>query len=272
MSRPAPDASREDALHPHHSPSDFNLAEKAAIALGLLSLSLLLYGVCYWLFGDLGLIQKYFMLHLAFLPVHALVLTVILEELLTFREHISRRRRLNTYLGVFFRRMGIDLYLRLVGLLDNREELEEIILVQPGWNHRDFHTARRRLIQFQPRMRPDPQGMRALLDFLASNDNEILEMTRNPYLWEFDNFYRMVVAFFHFLEQTRFRDEPALASPWLLGHLAQEAGKTLQMLLLIWLGYLEQLKKDHPLLFRSQLGVHNTVIPILLDEEWQERN
>lgn len=258
-------------MRPHHSAPYFNLAEKAVIALGLLGLSLLLYGATYWLFGDLPLMQKYFMLHLAFLPVHALVLTVILEELLTFRERISRRRRLDTYLGVFFRRMGIDLYLRLVGLLENREELEGIILVQPSWHHRDFREARRRLARFEPRMRPDPQGMRELLDFLTSNDHEILEMTRNPYLWEFDNFYRMVVAFFHFLEQTRFRDEPALTSPWLLGHLAQEAGKTLQMLLLIWLGYLEQLKKDHPILFRSQLGVHNTVIPILLDEEWEER-
>lgn len=259
-------------MRPHHAASYFNLAEKAVIALGLLGLSLLLYGVTYWLFGDLPLMQKYFMLHLAFLPVHALVLTVILEELLSFRERISRRRRLNTYLGVFFRRMGIDLYLRLVGLLDNREELEGIILVQPHWHHRDFREARRRLTQFEPQMRPDPQGMRELLEFLAGNDHEILEMTRNPYLWEFDNFYRMVVAFFHFLEQTRFRDEPALTSPWLLGHLAQEAGKTLQMLLLIWLGYLEQLKKDHPILFRSQLGVHNTVVPILLDEDWDERN
>jgi hypothetical protein len=258
-------------LRPHHSASHFNLAEKAVIALGLLGLSLLLYGVNFWLFGDLDLMRKYFMLHLAFLPVHALVLTVILEELLNFRERISRLRRLDTYLGVFFRRMGIDLYLRLVVLLDNREELEDIILVQPGWNHRDFRNAHRRLARFQPRMRPDPQGMRALLDFLVANDNEILEMTRNPYLWEYDNFYRMVVAFFHFLEQTRFRDEPALASPWLLGHLAEEAGRTLLMLMHIWLGYLEQLKKDHPALFRSQLGVHNTVIPILLDEEWEER-
>lgn len=257
-------------MHPHHSSSYFNLAEKTVIALGLLGLSLLLYGLCYWLFGDLDLIRKYFMLHLAFLPVHALVLTVILEELLNFRERTSRRRRLDTYLGVFFRRMGIDLYLRLVGLLENREELEGIILVHPGWTRHDFRDAHRRLARFHPRMRPDPQGMRELLAFLVANEGEILEMTRNPYLWEFDNFYRMVVAFFHFLEQTRFRDEPALASPWVLGHLAEEAGRTLLMLMHLWLGYLEQLKKEHPTLFRSQLGVHNTVIPILLDEEWQE--
>lgn len=257
-------------MHPHHSSSYFNLVEKSVIALGLVGLSLLLYGFSYWLFGDLDLIRKYFMLHLAFLPVHALVLTVILEELLNFRERASRRHRLDTYLGVFFRRMGIDLYLRLVSLMENREELESIILVHPRWTHRDFREAHRRLARLQPRMQPDPQGMRALMDFLLANESEILEMTRNPYLWEFDNFYRMVVAFFHFLEQTRFRDQPTLASPWLLGHLAEEAGRTLLMLMHIWLGYLEQLKKDHPALFRSQLGVHNTVIPILLDEEWQE--
>ncbi|MCA1988237.1 MAG: hypothetical protein LDL07_03695, partial [Desulfarculus sp.] len=81
-------------MHPHHSSSYFNLVEKSVIALGLVGLSLLLYGFSYWLFGDLDLIRKYFMLHLAFLPVHALVLTVILEELLNFRARASRRHRL----------------------------------------------------------------------------------------------------------------------------------------------------------------------------------
>jgi hypothetical protein len=53
-------------------------------------------------------------------------------------------------------------------------------------------------------------------------------------------------------------------------HLARDVGKALTMLLGLWLHYLEFLKRDHPVLFSFQAGVHNTVQPLMLEDEWEE--
>lgn len=250
----------------HH----LELAEKLFIALALVGLSLSLYGLVYLLFGDLLLIQKYFLLHLGFLPIHALVLTIIFEELLKFREKTGRQRRLNIFLGVFFRQMGADIYVRMMALVDNRDALDRLTLVQPEWTRHDFRRARQQLAQFQPAMRDDPAGLADLLAHLVRHEREVVEMTRNPDLWEFENFYRTVVALFHLIEQAHLRGGSAAMGPWALRRLEQDVGQAMLMLLKLWLTYLEFLKHEHPVLFRFKMGVHNTVQPLIVEEDWEE--
>jgi hypothetical protein len=246
------------------------LIEKLLIALALVCLSLLIYGLAFLLFGDLALIQKYFLLHLGFLPIHALVLTIIFEELLNFREKTSRRRRLNVFLGVFFRQMGAEIYVRMAALLENREELDRLTLVQPHWTGRDFRRARQQLGQFQPVLRADPAALSGLLDYLVEHEREVVEMTRNPHLWEFENFYRTIVALFHLIEEANLHRDLTSLSPWVLRTLSADTGQAMLMLLKLWLAYLEFLKHEHPVLFRFKMGVHNTVRPLLVEEPWEE--
>ncbi|MFH1059414.1 MAG: hypothetical protein V1797_12160 [Pseudomonadota bacterium] len=250
----------------HH----LEVVEKILIALALLCLSLLLYGLTFLLFGDLPTIQKYFLLHLGFLPIHALVLTIIFEELLKFREKTGRRRRLNVFLGVFFRQMGADLYVRMLSLLDNRDELDRLSLVQPDWTRRDFRQARQQLGQFRPAIGQDPARLSELMTHLVEREREVVEMTRNPHLWEFENFYRTIVALFHLIEEAHLHGDPAQMSPWVRQHLGQDVGQAMLMLLKLWLMYLEYLKHEHPVLFRFKMGLHNTVQPLIVEEDWEE--
>ncbi len=252
----------EKAYHSHWS-----WLEKISVALMLLALSALLYYLVYLILGDSRVIGSYFLIHFAFLPIHALVLGIILEEVLNWRERRSRQRKLNFFMGIFFRQMGVDLYVHMVELVENRDQLEELTMVQPHWTPRRFRAARQALRAFPLRVRSDVQTLKLLFELLEQREQEILELTRNPSLWEYERLYRVLVALFHLVEERRFLGQLDSIPPPALEHLARDVGKALLFLLRLWLAYLEFLKSEHPVLFKHQMGVHNTVQPLVMEEE-----
>lgn len=240
--------------------------DKVTIAAGLLALSGLMYLGYWWFAGDLSYISHYFYLHLSFLPIHALVIGLILEELIAHREKSERFHRLNMFLGIFFRQMGIDIMLNLLLLVENRDELEREMLVDKGWKARHFRRARQRVEGLELTMRPDRGQLKILLELLAEQEQEIITMTRNPMMLEFEGLYRCLLSLFHLIEETHYRGRVTAMSEGVVRHLAQDVGKTLTLLAVLWLAYLEHLKGEHPVLFSFQVGLHNTIQPILLED------
>jgi len=245
---------------------DKKFLNKGTIALGLVILSGAFF-TGFWLYtGELAYISKYFYIHLAFLPIHALVLGLILDELIQMREKIERRKRLNMFLGIFFRQMGLDFMLNMLLMVENREELEERLLVDKSWKGRHFRRARRDLAHLKLVMRPDRAELANLLDLLASREQDIIEMTRNPLMLEFESLYRCLLALFHLIEETHFRGPMDGLTEGAVKHLASDAGKAMSRLSSLWLAYLEHLKGEHPVLFGFQVGLHNTIQPMMLED------
>ena len=244
--------------------------EKFAIAAGLISLSSLLYAMDYLIIGDFSGVTKYVAHHIAFLPIHALVLGILIEEILVWREKREQKRKLNLFLGIFFRQMGVDFYVAMVDLVKNRDELDELIVVDKHWDHHRFSKAHTAVQNFNYKMDSDPEKLGNVFSILHEREKEIMDMTRNPNLWDFEELYRALVALFHLIEESRFRGQERQLIPGVREHLAQDVGKALKMLLSLWLHYLEFLKVTHPVLFSFQAGVHNTVEPLMLDENWEK--
>lgn len=244
--------------------------EKLAIAAGLIGLSTLLYAIDYLFFRDLESIKKYIAHHIPFLPIHALVLGILIEEILVWREKREKKRKLNLFLGIFFRQMGVDFYVAMADMVANRDELDRLIVVDREWDHRRFRRTQLALQNFSLQMDADAEKLAAVFAILHEREKEIMDMTRNPNLWDFEELYRALVALFHLIEESRFRGRERQLISSVREHLAKDVGKALKMLLGLWLHYLEFLKGAHPVLFSFQAGVHNTVEPLMLDENWEE--
>jgi hypothetical protein len=248
-------------------PSQMTWLEKGIMGLSLLFISGLLYLLDFYILGKWEHIREHFLLKLAFLPIHALVLGMIIEESLAFRDSLARRKKLNMFLGVFFRQMGVDIYVHMAALVNNRDALEKIITVHPQWKRRQFKEARQRLGAFKLEMNQDPKAIRRVFNLLMDKEKDIIDLTRNTNLWEYENLYRVLLALFHLIEETRFRGEIDALPEGALRHLSDDIGNSLLLLLELWLGYLEFLKGEHPVLFGFQMGVHNTVHPVGLDRD-----
>lgn len=236
--------------------------DKVLIALGLILLSVGAYTAHYFFFRDLKYITNYVFLHLSFLPIHALVLGLILDELISYREKASRRRKLNLYLGIFFRQMGSEIFLTAANMAENRRELEALMSADQSWNTARFRRARMEVGHFPVKMRADAVSLIKLLDLLREHEPEIFAQTRNPLLMEFEDLYRCLLSLFHIIEEIQYRRPvPQMSAPE-LQHLAKDAGKSLLQLSQLWLGYMEHLKKTHPVLFGCQVGICSMMEPL----------
>ena len=86
---------------------------KLLAALGLITLSLALYIVHFFLFHDAEHILIYSLGDLAFVPIEILVVTLIIDQMLESRERQRRMEKLNMVIGIFFSRIGTPLLARL---------------------------------------------------------------------------------------------------------------------------------------------------------------
>ncbi len=238
-------------------------AEKILVALGLIALAALLYLIKIFLVGPQ---YSYFLTHLAFLPIHALVIGVIIEGLLNFRERAQRQKKMNVFVGIFFRQMGLDLLLKITPLVENWDDLESIILVDSSWRAARFRRARAEISSFMPRMNADISQMANFFTMLHQKETDIIQMTRNPHLLDFESFYRTLLSLFHLIEESHIRGPVSGWAPATLLHLGSDLAKTLRLMLRLWLHYLEFLKSENPVLFSFRVGLHNVMQPMGLED------
>ncbi len=247
-----------------------SLTEKIVIGAGLIALSFGLASIHYAVYQDSKYIQSYFLLHLAFLPLHALGIGLVLDGLLSFREQRTRLKKMSMLLGIFFRQVGVDLFVLMAAMVENRDEFDEQVMVQPEWNPRRFRMAEAAVRTTRFRIRTDRRLLAELVRTLREKEGAILEMTRSPHLLEFEDFHHGLISLFHLIEELHFHPDWAELGPASLDHLAQDITKALKALAVLWLQYLQHLKRHHPVLFSHQTGIHNVIDPNLLQEDWEE--
>lgn len=236
------------------------------ISAGLVFLSLALNFVHWIIYRDLKYITHYFLLHLSFLPIHALVIGLIIEELVSYRENAHRQRKLNLFLGIFFRQIGTDFLIRIADMLDNRKEFDELIVVGEDWKARRFRKARNEVKHFTPRMKASGEDIIDLMELLKSHEEQIMSMTRNPLVLEFETLHGSLMSLFHLTEEMHFRQPLYRLEQSEVNHLARDAGKSLTQLAVLWLFYMEHLKDTHPSLFQCRTGVCTMIQPYLLED------
>ena len=249
------------------------IIDKILIAAGLVALSCILYCVHWLVFGshhDAGYYGDKIFSHIAFLPIHALVLGVIIEGMISFRENLSRRKKLNMFLGIFFRQLGAEFLALASNICANRPDMEAITLVHKEWAHKDFKKARTSLLAFKPKMNADLQNLLRILDMLRDHENDILTMTRNPLVLDFEELYEGLISLLHLIEEIHFRGMDQNMTKGEMQHLAKDIGKALVKLNLLWLTYLEYLKEEHPVLFHCQVGVCSPLGPRLIEDQFDD--
>ena len=240
--------------------------EKAFIGLGLIVLTVIFYFTHYFFFRDIHYLTSYFLLHLSFLPIHALALGLILEGLMSLHESRNRRKKMSMLLGIFFRQVGVDLLIMMSYLIKDRPAFDKMVMVQPDWGRKEFKTSTNMLQKSKLWIKPDRNALASIMAILKEREEIITTMTRNPHLLEFLNLSRALMSLFHLIEEAHFRPKVEDLPEHELDHLANDLGKALKNLSILWLEYLQHLKTNHPILFTHQTGIHNVIDPGLLGE------
>lgn len=227
----------------------------AMAAVTLLVLTIALYAVHYAVFRDAHHIFIYLVGDLAFLPLEVLLVALIVDRVLEWREKRAMLGKMNMVVGVFFSEVGMRLMENLLPAFD-RAKVISGLGVKPEWNAGDF----RRAAEFADHLRPQADcraiSLDALRALLKSERDLILRLLENPNLLEHERFTDMLWAISHVAEELE-------ARPQLHGlplsdeaHIGMDVGRAFTALVAEWLDYVQHLRAHYPYLFSLVLRTH----------------
>ncbi len=226
---------------------------KLTAALGLITLSLALYTLHFFIFHDAQHILVYSLGDLAFIPIEILVVTLIIDQMLKSREQQRRMEKLNMVIGIFFSRIGTPVLATLARADPGIDSLRSV-LSESGNLSQDHST--RTLACFASHEcsiaidRVDPESLR---DLLRSQEDFLLRLVENPMVFEHESFTDLILAVDHLSEELRARRDFASLPETDRKHLNGDMQRVYSRLVPEWVKYMEYLRTHYPYLYSLAL-------------------
>ncbi len=219
------------------------------IALVLVLASALSYTLHYFIFRDVHHIFIYMIGDFGFLFIDVLLVLLIIERLLASREKKSILQKLNMVIGTFFSEVGMELLRCFNEFVENAEQLESEILINPHWDKKKFREAQSKAAAFKYSIVFDVEGLERLRDFLKKNHSFLVRLLENPILLENQRFTDLLWAVFHLSEELNFRESLRNLPDGDIAHLKGDLRRAYSKIAAEWIGYTEHLKEKYPFLF-----------------------
>ncbi len=219
------------------------------LGITLLGLSFTVYIVKYLLLGDPLNTYQYIFNALGFLPISVLLVTLILNELLSVRAKRERLEKLNMVIGTFFSEVGTGLLTYLSNHDPDLPAIRQDLIVTDAWTLERFSAVRDRLRDYRYDVAVDEVDMPGLCRFLKERREFLLRLLENPVLLEHESFTDLLRAVFHLTEELERREEFARLPESDIRHLAGDTRRVYGLLVEEWLSYMEYLKRNYPYLF-----------------------
>jgi hypothetical protein len=217
---------------------------------GLLALSVLLYVAEFALFparlADLGF---YTLLDVAFVPVSALIVTLVINRVLERREKEALLNKLNMVVGAFFSEVGTELIDRLVAFDGDVDAVRRHLVFSNDWGAAEFEAARAAVVGHEAGVCIDSGDLVGLKEFLVGQRTFMLRLLENQTLLEHETFTDMLWAVFHLTEELAARRDLSAMPPADHRHVELDMARAYGRLLAEWLRYMEHLKVQYPYLY-----------------------
>jgi hypothetical protein len=216
---------------------------------GLVTLSLALYTLHFWLFHDAHHVLMFGLGDIAFIPLEVLIVTLIIDQMLEKREKDARREKLNMVIGTFFSTAGTPLLVMLARADPCIGSLRQRLVVRDSWKKEDFIQVKKVLGEYDCGVDIHRVDLDAVREFLMNNQDFLLRLEENPMIFEHESFTDLILALSHLAEELKARDIPAGLPEEDTGHLAIDFNRVYSRLIPEWLRYMEYLQGHYPYLF-----------------------
>ena len=215
---------------------------------GLLAVSITLYVLHYVIFKDLHHIFLWSLTSLAFLPVSVLLVTLLINRLLTDRDRRARLEKMNMVIGAFFSEVGNEFLSMLVQWDDDIESLRRAVAIESEKHQKSLKSILRRLAAHRYAIDIERVDLAEVKDFLAARRMFLLRLLENPNLLEHEAFTALLRAVLHVAEELGYRPSLEGLPEADLKHLAGDLRRAYVILVRQWLAYLRFIRRAYPYL------------------------
>jgi hypothetical protein len=207
------------------------------------------------IFGDIEHTLFYLHIDLAFIPIEALIVVLVLEWIIGEREKRNLLKKLNMVIGSFFSEVGTDLLEGISGFDSKTGKIRKKLIITNDWTQKDFLDASDRIKNYNYDVYIGKDNhdsliyLQELKTFLINKREFMLRLLANPNLLEHDTFTDLLWAVFHLTEELENRDDLNDLPKADYRHLATDTERAYALLVYEWLQYMEHLMNNYPYLF-----------------------
>ena len=219
------------------------------VVVTLVAVSMILYVVHFFWFRDMQHIWLWSFTSLSFLPISALVVTLLINRFLSARDKALRLDKLNMLIGLFFSNVGNELLLRFSDWDAEDQYLRNHFGAPEPWGRLIAKNALAMLKKHGPSLSVDRPELGKLKAFLDPRLDFLMRMMENPSLLEHENFTRLMRAVFHLAEELSYRHDFESIPEADLRHLTGDIERAYGLILREWVLYMIFLKRNFPFLF-----------------------
>jgi len=215
----------------------------------LIAASIITYLIHFAIYNDAYNIYFWLIMNTAFVFINVLMVTLIIEAVLSLRDKRAMLKKLNMVIGAFYSEVGTD-FIRHISSLDTEaEKIRKDLALKADWPDKEFLEAAERIKSYQFNIVAQRSDMKVLRDYLVQKRDFLLGLLENPNLLEHDEFTELLWAVFHLTEELTVRKNLMATPDSDVIHLVSDAKRAYSLLIREWLRYMKHLKNDYPYLF-----------------------
>lgn len=212
-------------------------------------LSAILYFIHYAIFRDSHHIFLYLIGDIAFLPIQVLLVTLIIDQLLSAREKRSMLKKMNMVIGAYFSEVGTQLLKSFSDFASHEDQIKKDLFVNNDWSNKTFFNINKHLKGYDYRAESQKGDLEGLRNFLLEKRDFLLRLLENPNLLEHESFTELLWAVFHLTEELASRIDLKQLPETDYKHLSGDIKRAYVLLISEWLAYMKHLRDNYPYLF-----------------------
>lgn len=220
-----------------------------ALALALTASSTVLYLLQIGIFHRTEETFFYMLQDIAFVPIQVLLVTLILNQLLSSREKRALMKKMNMLIGTFHIEVGAELIRLCSAFNSDMTEIRTRLMVTSKWTVRDFRSVAASMKNMEIKIDSRSGDLYSLKSLLEAKRSFLLSLLANPNLLEHDSFTDLLWAVFHLAEELSARKSLEGLPQVDYDHLSGDIKRAYSQVLAEWLLYMKHLKEDYPYLF-----------------------
>ncbi|MEG3071492.1 MAG: hypothetical protein RQM92_12275 [Candidatus Syntrophopropionicum ammoniitolerans] len=171
------------------------------LAVALIMLAGVMYLLYYALYRDSQTIVTWLLMSTAFLPINILIVTLIVDGIISKRDKQARLKKLNMVVGVFYSDGGIEILKQLSLFNSNKEQFGRDLICNGSWTRQDFGQAAKKVQSYDCRVDSRLGDLGSLRALLVGKKDLLLRLLENPHLLDHETFTDLLWAVFHLQDE-----------------------------------------------------------------------
>lgn len=219
------------------------------LGLSLIALSTLVYLIHYFIFRDAHHIFIYLIGDIAFVFFEVLLVTLVLHQLLHYREKKVMLNKLNMVIGAFFSEVGRELLKNFSDFDTKSSEISHKLVITNEFSEKEFLKICKSVKNHTYNIDSKRGDLENIKNFLKEKRQFLLNLLENPNLLEHESFTNLLWAVFHLTDELTHRRSLNGLPETDYQHLAVDIKRAYHLLIVEWLYYMKHLKANYPYLF-----------------------